>query len=84
MNKLFSPAGLASHLLSIDINSVKSNNNQILDNRWFSAILDRTMLLLTNCEVHTGKYSDRSLNVQTEQSEVRMKQSPNIFTYVQN
>ena len=24
------------------------------------------MLLLTNCEVHTGKYSDRSLDVRTE------------------
>ena len=29
------------------------------------------MLLLTNCEVHTGKYSDRSLDVRTERSEVR-------------
>ena len=76
MNKLFSPAGLASHLLSININSVKSYNNQILDNRWFSAIMkkvDRTMLLLTNCEVHTGKYSDRSLDVRTEQSEFSTK-----------
>ena len=27
------------------------------------------MLLLTNCEVHTGKYSDRSFDVRTEQSE---------------
>ena len=24
------------------------------------------MLLLTNCEIHTGKYSDRSLDVRTE------------------
>ena len=31
------------------------------------------MLLFTNCEVHTGKYSDRSLDVGTEQSEVRKK-----------
>ena len=78
MNKLF------SHLLPIVFNSVKSNNNQILDNWWFSAILDRTMLLLTNCEVHTGKYSDCSLDVRTEQSEVRMKQGPNILTYGPN
>ena len=27
------------------------------------------MLLLTNCEVHTGKYSDRSFEVRTERSE---------------
>ena len=27
------------------------------------------MLLLTNCEVHAGKYSDRSLDVRTERSE---------------
>ena len=26
-------------------------------------IRKNTMLLLTNCEVHTGKYSDRSLDV---------------------
>ena len=25
-----------------------------------------TMLLLTDCEVHTGKYLDRSFEVQTE------------------
>ena len=31
------------------------------------------MLLLTNCEVHTGKYSDRSLDVRTERSEVPTK-----------
>ena len=31
------------------------------------------MLLLTNGEVHTGKYSDRSLDVRTERSEVRTK-----------
>ena len=31
------------------------------------------MLLLTNCEVHTRKYSDRSLDVRTERSEVRTK-----------
>ena len=31
------------------------------------------MLLLTNCEVHTGKYSDRNLDVPTERSEVRTK-----------
>ena len=31
------------------------------------------MLLLTNCEVHTGKYSDRSYEVRTERSEVRTK-----------
>ena len=30
------------------------------------------MLLLTNCEVLTGKYSDRSLDVRTERSEVRI------------
>ena len=33
----------------------------------------RTMLLLINCEVHTGKYSDRSLDVRTERSEIRKK-----------
>ena len=27
------------------------------------------MLLLTNCEVHTGKYSYRSFEVRTEQNE---------------
>ena len=27
------------------------------------------MLLLTNCEVHTGKYLDRSFEVLTERSE---------------
>ena len=32
-----------------------------------------TMLLLTNCEVLTGKYSDRSFEVRTERSEVRTK-----------
>ena len=31
------------------------------------------MLLLTNCEVHTGEYSDRSLDVRTEQSKVHTK-----------
>ena len=31
------------------------------------------MLLLTNCEVHTGKYLDRSFEVRTERSEVRKK-----------
>ena len=31
------------------------------------------MLLLTNCEVHTGKYSDRSFEVRTERkAEVRI------------
>ena len=29
------------------------------------------MLLLTNCEVHTGKYLDRSFEVRTERSELR-------------
>ena len=28
------------------------------------------MLLLTNCEVHTGKYLDRSFEVRTERSEL--------------
>ena len=31
------------------------------------------MLLLTNCEVHTAKYSDRSFDVRTEWNEVRTK-----------
>ena len=31
------------------------------------------MLFLTNCEVHTGKYLDRSFEVRTEPSEVRAK-----------
>ena len=40
------------------------------------------MLLLTNCEVHTGPYSDRSLDVRTERSNIRTKYySPNIFPY---
>ena len=37
------------------------------------------MLLLTNCEVHTGKYSDRSFEVRTERSE-----SPYIFIAAYN
>ena len=38
------------------------------------------MLLLTNCEFHTGKYLDRSFEVRTEQSEVRTKnKGPNIL-----
>ena len=31
------------------------------------------MVLLTNCEVHTEKYSDRSFEVRIERSEVRTK-----------
>ena len=31
------------------------------------------MFLLTDREVHTGKYSDGSLDVRTERSEVRTK-----------
>ena len=31
------------------------------------------ILLLTNYEGHTGKYSDCSLDIRTERSEVRMK-----------
>ena len=43
------------------------------------------MFLLTNCEVHTRKYSDRSFDARTERSEVRTKnQGPNIFPYGQN
>ena len=37
------------------------------------------MLLLTNCEVHTGKYLDRSFEVRTEQTEVRTKTRVQIF-----
>ena len=37
------------------------------------------MLLLTNCEVHTGKYLDRSFEVRTERSEVRTKTKVQIF-----
>ena len=33
------------------------------------------MLLLTNCEVHTEKFSDRSFEVRTERSEIRTKNS---------
>ena len=33
----------------------------------------RIMLLLTNCEVHTRTYLDRSFEVWTERSEVHMK-----------
>ena len=32
--------------------------------------ISNNMLLLTNCEVHTGKYLDRSFEVRTERSEV--------------
>ena len=32
-----------------------------------------TMLLLTNCEVHTGKYLDRSFEVRTERSETKVQ-----------
>ena len=32
-----------------------------------------SMLLLTNCEVHRGKYSDRSFEVRTDRSDVRTK-----------
>ena len=39
----------------------------------------RIMLLLTNCEVHTGKYLDRSFEVRTERSEVRTKTKVQIF-----
>ena len=31
------------------------------------------MLLLTNCEVHMGKYLDRSFEVRTERSEEKLK-----------
>ena len=31
------------------------------------------ILLLTNCEVHTAKYLDRSFEVRTEWNEVRTK-----------
>ena len=38
-----------------------------------STIISNNMLLLTNCEVHTGKYSDRGFEVRTERkAEVRM------------
>ena len=38
-----------------------------------SAVSCHIMLLLTNCEVHTGKYLGRSFEVRTERSEVRTK-----------
>ena len=38
------------------------------------------MILLTNCEVHTGKYSDRSFEVRTERSEIRTKTKVRIFS----
>ena len=38
------------------------------------------MFLLTHCEVHTAKYSDRSFDVLTEWNEVHTKNwGPNIF-----
>ena len=37
------------------------------------------MLLLINWEVHTRKYSDRSFEVRTEQSEVRTQAKVRIF-----
>ena len=44
-----------------------------------------TKLLLTNCEFHTGKYSDRSLDVRTEGSEGPYeKLRSNIFLYGPN
>ena len=43
----------------------------LADEKWiiesrFRNVVHYIMLLLTNCEVHTGKYSDRSLDVRTE------------------
>ena len=32
-----------------------------------------TMFLLTNCEVHTAKYSDNSFNIRTERNDVLQK-----------
>ena len=37
-------------------------------------LLTNIMLLLTNCEVHRGKHSDRSLNVRTEGRKRREEQ----------
>ena len=49
--------------------SVQSYNKRFI-NRVSSC---HTMLLLTNCEVHTGKYLDRSFEVRTERNEVHTK-----------
>ena len=46
----------------------------IVCSRYTNRIMhSHTMLLLTNCEVHTGKYLDRSFEVRTKRSEVHMK-----------
>ena len=49
------------------------NRFDFADCTLFIVYLYDIMLLLTNCEVHTGKYSNRSLDVRTERSEVRTK-----------
>ena len=38
------------------------------------------MLLLSNCEVHTSKYSNSSFEVRTEQNEVHTKIGVQIFS----
>ena len=43
-------------------------------------MMGKNMLLFTNCEVYTGRYSERSLDVQTERSEVRTKTKVRIFS----
>ena len=37
------------------------------------------MLLLTNCEVHTGKYSDRGFEVRSEKVRSVRKADPEYF-----
>ena len=48
---------------------------------------NHNMLLLTNCEVHTGKYSDRSLDVlaceQGEGEREREKGKEELFPFLQ-
>ena len=60
------------HYSSIPLLSIPKNYQKECSLRFYW-ILINFMLLLTNCEVHTGKYLDRSFEVQTERSEVRTK-----------
>ena len=54
-------------------------NSTIIKNTYNTGYLQpsdhgfRKMLLLTNCEVHTAKYSERSFKVRTERNIVRTK-----------
>ena len=53
---------------------------RIANSMYNYCLTGNNMLLLTNYEVHTGKYSDHSLDVRTERSEVRTKDKVRIFS----